>query len=56
MFGRYLDALSTFRDRLPESVARFAADEERFTLSHPKSLHDAWLESVIAKESSACEI
>jgi hypothetical protein len=53
MFGRYLEALAGYRERLPEAVARFASDEERFVLNHPKSLHDAWLESVIVKEARA---
>lgn len=53
MFGRYIEALSAFRDRLPAAVAEFASDEERFALSHPKSLHDAWLESVAVQESRA---
>lgn len=53
LFGRYIEALADFRDRLPEAVARFASDEERFALSHPRSLHDAWLESVTVQESRA---
>jgi hypothetical protein len=55
MFGRYLEALSTYRSRLPEAVAHFAGDEERFVLNHPKSLHDAWLERLIISESRATE-
>lgn len=54
-FGRYLEALRAYRDRLPSHVAEFAGDEERFTLSHPKSLHDAWLECVCVRESRSTE-
>ncbi|MEM8954852.1 MAG: hypothetical protein AAGD22_11930 [Verrucomicrobiota bacterium] len=50
-YGDYLAALDGFRDDLPEEVAKFAADEERFTLSNAKSLHDAWIERIEVTES-----
>lgn len=50
MFGRYLEALATFLDRLPSHIAEFAGDEDRFTLSHPKSLHDAGLRQLAIQE------
>lgn len=52
-FGRYLDAPSTYSHRLPEAARQFAGDVERFALNHPKSLHDAWVESLVVKESHA---
>ena len=52
MFGRYLDALATYRDRLPKGVAQFAGDEERFVLTHPKSLHDARLKQTTITETA----
>jgi len=52
-YGRYLDALASFRHLLPSHVAEFAADESRFTLNDPRSLHDAWLESLTVQESRA---
>ena len=51
-FGRYLEALEYYRDRLPKHVAHFASDEERFVLSHPKSLHDAGLERMTISEAA----
>ena len=50
-FGDYLEALESYRERLPPEVARFASDENRFALNHPSSLHDAWVEEVAIKES-----
>lgn len=50
-FGRYLEALAEYRHRLSPHVAQFAGDAERFTLDHPKSLHDAWLQSVVVTEN-----
>jgi hypothetical protein len=55
MFDRYLEALATYRAQLPEGVAQFAGDEERFMLSHPKSLHDARLERATVKETPGNE-
>jgi hypothetical protein len=42
--------LATYRAQLPEGVAQFAGDQERFMLSHPKSLHDARLERATITE------
>ncbi|MEI7912556.1 MAG: hypothetical protein WCK77_23250 [Verrucomicrobiota bacterium] len=50
-FGRYLEALAGYRHRLSPHVAQFAGDADRFTLNHPKSLHDAWLQSVVVTET-----
>lgn len=50
-FGDYLDALASYRDLLPPEVAHFASDQNRFTLSHPGSLHDAWIEQIVVTES-----
>jgi len=55
MFGRYLEALATYRAKLPEGVAQFAGDQERFMLSHPKSLHDARLERATITETPGNE-
>ena len=54
-FGRYLEALATYRDRLPKEVALFAGDEERFVLDHPKSLHDARLERLTISETEGSD-
>ena len=54
-FDRYLEELSSYKHNLPPEVAEFASDEDRFTLSHASSLHDAWLESIVVSESRATD-
>ena len=50
-FGDYLDALNSYRHLLPVEVAEFASDEDRYVLTHPSSLHDAWVEQISVTES-----
>lgn len=50
-FRRYLQALAGYSAQLPPHVAEFAADEQRFMLNHPRSLHDAWLKRVVVTET-----
>jgi hypothetical protein len=54
-FGDYLEALESYRDQLPSEVAAFASDEDRFTLNHPSSLHDAWVEQIAISESRSID-
>src|SRR5688572_9623138 len=54
-FGDYLEALESYRDQLPPEVAAFASDEDRFTLNHPSSLHDAWVEQISISESRSID-
>lgn len=53
LWDRYFEAFAKYRDRLPRHIADFGADFERFTLNHPKSLHDSWLESIHVREIRA---
>lgn len=50
-FDYYQDQLKGYVDRLPKQVADFAMDEDRYMLTHPNSLHDAWLEEFKVIES-----
>jgi hypothetical protein len=42
-FDRYFDYLQGIKNELPEALAAFALDEERYALNGDKTLHDAWL-------------
>ena len=49
-FDGYLALLNEWQGRLPKHVYDFAGDIERHNLTSPRSLHDAWVESITVSE------
>lgn len=54
-FGRYSAYVESIRSRLPEHVYAFASDPSHFNLDSHSSLHDAWLEDLVIRETAMGE-
>jgi hypothetical protein len=52
-FTAYLVYVESIRQKLPSHVYSFASDQRYFDLSSHSSLHDAWLETLIVRETSS---
>ena|ERR1051325_1449432 len=52
-FQRYFEYLQRIRGKLPKSLYEFAADQSRYALNDPRTMHDSWLVSITVHEGSA---
>jgi len=49
-FSAYFAYLESVRERMPDTLYAFAADERNYDLTSHSSLHDAWLENIKVDE------
>ena len=50
-FDEYMEYILSLKDVLPEELHKFSSNTEHYELNHPDSLHDAWVVSLLVKES-----
>lgn len=51
-FDKYFEYIESIKQELPTDLYEFASDVDRYNLSNKKSLHDAWLKSLIVNEGN----
>jgi hypothetical protein len=54
-FDRYRVYVESIRNKLPEHVYAFASNPGHFNLDSRSSLHDAWLETLMVRETASGE-